>query len=212
MGGKGGGRESFFTVPFPYHQAFTVWINQALRPRGISIADCTKVRSIAERAAILHSPTHFGQDLNTGLVLIALVEQMTGTKCDLPYKANPSNRTFMIDNCNMALQVRAMLHASPPLTWASLHSVFGPLHPQSGGGACRRGRWQRASGTRPRVAPHPDVGQRPQGERVFFLVACVLPSDSPWQDPKEEDAQQSVVKKTRVRMGTLVRIGLTCVR
>ncbi len=42
--------------------------------------------------------------MNTGILLINLVEQMTGTKCQLPYKPHPSNRTFMIDNVSVALK------------------------------------------------------------------------------------------------------------
>jgi hypothetical protein len=64
---------------------FTTWINNALREQNIRINDCTK-------------------DLNTGVVLIRLIEQLTNTKCDLSFNPNPANRMFMIDNVAIALR------------------------------------------------------------------------------------------------------------
>jgi hypothetical protein len=57
---------------------------------------------VFEAAAAPHNQKT--QDLSNGIVLINLVEQLTGTKCQLPYKPNPTNRTFMIDNMNIALK------------------------------------------------------------------------------------------------------------
>lgn len=66
-------------------KAFSAWINHTLRKQNIRIEDCTR-------------------DLSSGIVLIRLIEELTGTRCDLPYKANAANRTFAIDNVSVALQ------------------------------------------------------------------------------------------------------------